>query len=52
MVESIAYVEWIQRNIFDVGRSSTGSEGTGKHLKRRKGGGVETKNACDDEGLQ
>ena len=35
-----------------VGRSSTGSEGIGKHLKRRKGEGVETKNICDVEGLQ
>ena len=28
MVESIACVEWIQRNIFDVGRSNTGLEGS------------------------
>ena len=44
MAESIARVEWIWRNVFDVGGSSTGSERIGKHLKRRRGEGVETKN--------
>ena len=44
MVESIAHVEWIWRNVFDVGGSSTDSEGIGKHLKRRKGEGIETEN--------
>ena len=52
MVESIARVEWIWRNIFDVGESSTGSERIGKHLKRRRVEGVETENVCDIEGLQ
>ena len=52
MVESIARVEWIWRNVFDVGGSSTGSERIGKHLKRRRVEGVETKNGCDIEGLQ
>ena len=33
-------------------RSSIGSEGIGKYLKRRKGEGLETKNICDVEGLQ
>ena len=37
-------VEWIQKNVFDVGGSSTGSEGIGKHLKRQKGEGIETEN--------
>ena len=36
MVESIARVEWIRINVFDIGGSSTRSEGPGKHLKRRK----------------
>ena len=45
MVESIARVEWIRRNVFDVGGSSTDSERIGKHLKRRRGEGVETENA-------
>ena len=52
MVESIGHVEWIQKNVFDVGESSTGSEGIGKHLKRQKGEGIETKNVCDGEELQ
>ena len=52
MVESIAYVEWIQRNIIDVKGSSTGSEGIEKHLKRWKGEGIETENICNVEGLQ
>ena len=43
----IARVEWIQRNVFDVGGSNTSIEGIGKHLKRRKGEDVETKNVCD-----
>ena len=51
MVESIAHVEWIQRNVFNVGGCSTGSEGIGKHLKRQKAG-IETENICDVEGLQ
>ena len=33
-MESIAYVEWIWRNVFDVGGTSTGSEGIVKHLER------------------
>ena len=45
MAESIARVEWIRRNVFDVGGSSTDSEGIGKHLKKRKGEGVGTENA-------
>ena len=44
MVESIACNEWIRRNVFDIGGRSTGSEGVGKYLKRRKGEGVETEN--------
>ena len=52
MVESIACVEWIQRNIFDVGRSNTGLEGIGKHLKRQKEEGIETENTCDIDELQ
>ena len=52
MVESIACVEWILRNIFDVGRSNTGLEGKGKHLKRQKEEGVETENKCDIDELQ
>ena len=44
MVESIAHVEWIRRNLFDVEGSSTGSERIGKHLKRQRGEGVETEN--------
>ena len=47
MAESIARVEWMQRNVFDVGGSSTDSERIGKHLKRRRGEGVETENAGD-----
>ena len=47
MVESIVCVGWIWRNVDDVGGSSTGSEGIGKHLKRRKGEGVETESICD-----
>ena len=52
MVESTARVEWIWRNVFDVGGSSTGSERIGKHLKRWRVEGVETENVCDIEGLQ
>ena len=52
MVESIACVEWIWRNVFAVGGSSAGSERTGKHLKGRIGEGVETENVCDVERLQ
>ena len=37
MVESIACIEWIRRNIFDVAGSNTGSEGIGKYQKRWKG---------------
>ena len=44
MVEFIARVEWIRRNVFDVGGRSTGSEQIGKHLQRRKGEGIETEN--------
>ena len=43
MVEFIAYDEWIQRDVFNVGGSNTGSEGTEKYLKRQKEEGVETK---------
>ena len=52
MVESIACVEWIWRNVFDVGGSSIGSERIVKNLKGRRGEGIETKNVCDIEGLQ
>ena len=52
MVESIACVEWIWWNVFNVAGSDTGAERTGKHLKRQRGEGVETNNVCDVEGLQ
>ena len=52
MLESIACVEWIRRDVFDVGESSTGSEGIGQHLKRRKRKGIEAENICDIQGLQ
>ena len=54
MVETIACVEWIQSNIFDIEGSSTGSEGLiGKHLRRQKGEGVETETIlCDVKKLQ
>ena len=52
MVESIAHVECIWRNLLDVGGSSTGSERIGKHLKRQRGEGVEIENVWDVEGLQ
>ena len=52
MMESIAHVEWIRRNVFDVGGSSISSERIGKHLKRWRGEGVENKNVCNVEGLQ
>ena len=42
----------IQRNVFDIGGSSTGSERIGKHLKRQKGEGVENENVCYVKGLQ
>ena len=45
MAQSITHVEWIRRNVFDVGGSSTNLERIGKHLKRRRGEGVETENA-------
>ena len=51
-MESIAHVEWIRRNVFDVVGSSTGSEGIGKHLERQKGECVETENICDVKELQ
>ena len=38
-------IEWIRRNILDVGGSSTGSEGMQKLLKRQKGEGIETMNS-------
>ena len=44
MVESIASVKQIRRNVFDVGGRSTRSERIEKHLKRWRGEGVETKN--------
>ena len=55
MVESIACVEWIQRNVFDVERSNIGSKSIGKHLNRQKGEGVEpriytTLKSCNDSG--
>ena len=49
MVESITRFEWIRRSVFDVGGSNTGSEGIGKHLKRRKGEDIETENICNVE---
>ena len=51
MLESIACVEWIRRDVFDIGGSSTGAEGIGtpKEAERE---GVETKNICDVQGLQ
>ena len=52
MVESIARVEWIRRNVIDIGESSTGSEKIGKHLKRQRGEGIKTENVCNVEGLQ
>ena len=52
MLGSTACVEWIQRNVFDIGESSTGSEGIGKHLKRQKGEDIETENICNVQGLQ
>ena len=52
MVESIACVDWIQRNVFDIGGSSTGSEKFGKHLKRQRREDVETENVYNVEGLQ
>ena len=38
-------IEWIRRNVLDVGGSSTGSEGMQKLLKRQKGEGIETMNS-------
>ena len=52
MLDSTARVEWLRRNVFDIGESSTGSEGIGKHLKRQKGEDIETENICDGQGLQ
>ena len=52
MMESIACVEWIWRNVFNGEGSNTGLEGIGKHLKRQKGEGVETENICNVEELQ
>ena len=52
IVEPIVRVEWMWRNMFNVGGSSTGSEGIGKYLKRQKGEGVETENICDVKKLQ
>ena len=52
MVKSIACVEWIWRNVFDIGVSSTSLEEIEKHLKRKKREGVETENVCNAEGLQ
>ena len=51
MVVSIARVEWIWGNVFDIGGSTTGSERIGKHLKRQKGEGIETKNVYNVEGM-
>ena len=42
MVESIAFVKWMRRNFFDIGRGNTGSERIGKQLKRQRGEGMET----------
>ena len=52
MMESIALIEWIQRKVFDVGGSGTGSERIGKHLKRWRGENIETENVCDVKGLR
>ena len=52
MVEYIACVEWIRKNVFDVAGSSKGLERIGKHLKRWRGEGIETDNVCDVKGLQ
>ena len=44
MVEAIACVEWIQRNVFNVGRRNTGLEGlweTPKEVERRRHGNQE-----------
>ena len=41
-------IEWIRRNVFDIGGSSTGSERMQKLLKRQKGEGIETVNLCND----
>ena len=45
--DGIARVEWIRRNISNVGGSNAGTEGIGKHLQRRKAEGIETENICD-----
>ena len=52
MVESIACVEWILRNIFDIVGSNTGLEGIEKHLKRKKEESIETENTCNVDELQ
>ena len=52
MVESTTHVKWIRRNVFDVAGSNIDLESIGKHLKRRRGEGIETENVCDVEGLQ
>ena len=38
-------IEWIRRNVLDVGGSSAGSEGMQKLLKRQKGEDIETVNS-------
>ena len=43
MVESIAHVEWIWRDVFKVGGSSIGSERIGKCLMRQRAEGVKLK---------
>ena len=52
MAESIACAKWIQKNVFYVGGSNTGSERIRKYLKGWKEEGVETENVCDVKGLQ
>ena len=44
MVEPIVRIEWIWKNVFNVGGNDTGSEGIGKHLKRQEGEGIELGN--------
>jgi len=48
----IDLVEWILKNVFDVGESGTGLGEIGKLLKRQKVEGVETVITCDVEDLQ
>ena len=57
MVESIACVEWIPMNVFDIGGSSTRSERPGKHLKRQNREGYKprifvTSKVCNNSGAK